>query len=434
MNYEALGISYTVFHVLVGSALLGVLGGVLGSFALLRRQSLLSDALAHAALPGVCFAFLLTGAREPVPLLVGALVSGLLGALLVLAVVRTSRIKEDTALGIVLSVFFGLGIVLLTYIQHQSPAGSQAGLDKFLFGQPAALTTKDLRVMGVLGAVVLGVVIILYKEFKLISFDTNFAGSLGRPTVLVEVILTGLLVVVIVIGLQTVGVVLMVATLITPAAAARQWTDRLSVMLVLAALIGAGSAAGGAIWSGFANVPTGPAIVLVASALLVVSLFVAPQRGIAWAWFRQRAFRVRIQTENLLKDLYELEERRGERTGGVNLADLMGMRGQRPGEIRSLVRRLRRRDFVESMDLERVRLNTVGRAEAEQVIRRHRLWELYLTERMALPSDHVHRDAEDIEHVMTGEMADRLAAQLGDPSVDPHGRAIPPDRDGGMAS
>jgi manganese/zinc/iron transport system permease protein len=218
------GLSFTARNVLIGATLLGALGGMLGSFALLRRQSLLGDALAQAALPGVCIAFLLTGSKSPLPLFTGALVAGLIGALLILATVRWSRIKEDSAIGIILSVFFGIGIVLLTYIQ-KLPEGNQSGLDKYLFGQAATLVEEDLKVMAILGGIVTLTVLAFYKELKLLSFDPGFGASLGLPMRRLEVLLTLLLVIVVVVGLQTVGVVLIVATLITPAAAARQWTD-----------------------------------------------------------------------------------------------------------------------------------------------------------------------------------------------------------------
>ncbi|MFP5284200.1 MAG: metal ABC transporter permease, partial [Thermoanaerobaculia bacterium] len=305
-------LTFTARNVLIGATLLGALGGTLGSFALLRRQSLLGDALAHAALPGVCIAYLVTGAKSPLPLFAGALAAGLLGSLLILATVRWSRIKEDSAIGIVLSVFFGFGIVLLTLIQ-KLPAGNQSGLDKYLFGQAATLVEDDLKVMAVLGAIVVAFILVFYKEFKLLSFDQEFGSSLGLPMRRLEVLLTLLLVVVVVVGLQTVGVVLIVATLITPAAAARQWTDRLGAMLLLSAGIGAAAGAAGSLVSAsMAKLPTGPVIVLVSSSVLIVSLLLAPRRGILWARLRERRVAARIRRENLLKDLYLLGERKAD--------------------------------------------------------------------------------------------------------------------------
>jgi len=326
-------LTFTARNVLIGATLLGALGGTLGSFALLRRQSLLGDALAHAALPGVCIAYLITGTKSPLPLFLGALIAGLLGSLLILATVRWSRIKEDSAIGIVLSVFFGIGIVLLTYIQ-KLPAGNQSGLDKFLFGQAATLVEDDLKVMAVLGAIVVAFVLIFYKEFKLLSFDREFGSSLGLPMRRMEVLLTLLLVVVVVVGLQTVGVVLIVATLITPAAAARQWTDRLGAMLLLSAGIGpTAGAAGSLVSASMAKLPTGPVIVLVSSSVLIVSLLLAPRRGILWARLRERQVAQRIRRENLLKDLYLLGERKADWETALTWPHLMGVRGQTGGEL-----------------------------------------------------------------------------------------------------
>lgn len=418
-------LGFTVRNVLVGASLLGVVGGVMGCFALLRRQSLLGDALAHAALPGVCLAYLLTHSKSPAPLFVGALVAGALGSLLILAVVRYSRVKEDSAIGIVLSVFFAAGIVLLTYIQ-KLPYGNQSGLDKFLFGQAATLMPQDIQAMAVLGVLVLLVVAIFFKELELLCFDREFGASLGLPIRRFEIVLTLLLVVVVVVGLQTVGVVLMVATLVTPAAAARQWTDKLATMLLLAALVGGGSGATGALLSAsIPRLPTGPVIVLCSSAVLVISLLFAPSRGLAWAWLRHRRMVERIRRENLLKDLYVWGERRGgEWRRPVPWALLMGTRGQTAAQLEGLARRLSVRQLM-SHDNAGIHLSDEGLAAAEAMVRKHRLWELYLTRRLELASDHVHRDADAMEHTLSDEALAEIDALLGHPALDPHGQPIP---------
>lgn len=422
------GLSYSARNVLIGATLLGALGGLLGSFALLRRQSLLGDALAHAALPGVCLAFLLTGSKSPLPLFAGALLAGLLGSLLILATVRWSRIKEDSAIGIVLSVFFGVGIVLLTAIQ-KLPAGNQSGLDKFLFGQAATLVEEDLKVMAVLGAVVLAVVLALFKEMKLLAFDPGFGASLGLPMRRLEILMTLLLVVVVVVGLQTVGVVLIVATLITPAAAARQWTDRLGTMVALSSAIGAAAGVAGSLASSLVpRLPTGPVIVLVSSTVLIVSLLFAPRRGLLWAMLRERQVADRIRCENLLKDLYLQAERQADQGGDRDAFQsrplLMGVRGQSGAELDRSARPLLAAGLAERQG-DDLRLTPAGREAAESVVRKHRLWEVYLTRRLELPSDHVHRDAEAMEHALTDEAVAEIEELLGFPEVDPHGRPIP---------
>ncbi|MEM6793905.1 MAG: iron chelate uptake ABC transporter family permease subunit [Acidobacteriota bacterium] len=417
-------LSFTARNVLAGASLLGVLAGVMGCYAFLRRQSLLGDALAHAALPGVCLGFLLTGAKTPLPLFAGALVAGLLGALVILLVVRFSRLSEDTAIGMVLSVFFGLGIVLLTYIQ-KLPWGNQSGLDKYLFGQAATLMPRDIQLMAVLAAIVLGTVALFYKEFKILCFDPDYAASLGFPMRRLEVLLTLLLVVVVVVGLQTVGVILIVATLVMPAAAARQWTERMATMMALAALFGGGAGAAGALASAaVAKLPTGPIIVLISSAILIASLALAPRRGLLWARLEDVRLVRRILSENLLKDLYVYGERAGELETAVATPELMGIRGQSAGQLARVARRLRRRGLVERSSAG-WRLSALGIEAARRIVRKHRLWELYLTRQLELAADHVHRDADAMEHTLSDEAVAHLEEALGYPSVDPHGQPIP---------
>ncbi len=279
---------YTLRNVALGSALLGIVSGALGTFAVLRRQGLLGDALAHAALPGICLAFMITGEKTPILLMLGAAVTGWLGTLTLMYIIRHTALDEDAALGIVLSVFFGFGIVLLTLLQRSGNA-NQAGLDKYLFGQAATLVAENVTTMAILGTLALSVVFILYKEFKLITFDPSFAASIGFGASWVSVLLTFLIVIAIVIGLQTVGVVLMAAMLIGPAAAARQWTNRLDHMIMLSAAFGALSGVGGALVSiSESGLPTGPMIILVLTLFVILSFTFGSARGLFWEWLHNR--------------------------------------------------------------------------------------------------------------------------------------------------
>lgn len=278
---------YTLRTVALGAVLLGAVSGVLGSFALLRRQSLLGDAISHAALPGVVLAFLITRSKSPLVLLLGALAAGWLGVLIMQFLQRRTRISQDSALGLVLSVFFGFGMMLLTFTQSL-PDARQAGLNKFLFGQAATLLTSDVLVMAGLTALALLLVALFWKEFKLVSFDAEYAASLGLPSGRLDLLLNALLVVAIVTGLQAVGVVLMSALVVAPAAAARQWTDRLSVMAGLAAGFGALAGLSGALASAaIPGLPTGPAVVLAAGTLVLFSMLFAPNRGLVSAAVRR---------------------------------------------------------------------------------------------------------------------------------------------------
>lgn len=266
--------------ILLGSMLLGIGGGVIGSFAYLRKQALMGDALSHAALPGVCIAFMLSGSKSIGLFLIGAAVAGVAATYGIGFMTRHSRIKPDAALAIVLSVFFGLGIVLLTRIQH-SGSGNQSGLDKFLFGQAASMVRSDVITMAVISTVLIGACALLFKEFKLLSFDPGFARGIGYPTALLDQLVMLLLVVAVVAGIQAVGVVLMAALLITPAVSARYWTEKLGVMVVLSGLFGALSGIAGTwISASGNNLPTGPLTVLACTAIFGISVVAAPKRGI----------------------------------------------------------------------------------------------------------------------------------------------------------
>lgn len=286
---------YTLRTVALGAAVIGIVAGALGSFAVLRRQSLVGDAMSHAALPGIGIAYLLTDRKDNLVLLTGAAIAGWLATLAVMGIVRGSRVKFDSALGLVLSVFFGFGLMVLTYIQRQSGA-SQAGLDKFLFGQAATLIQDEVRNMAIVGAIALAILLLFWKSFKLLSFDSDFAATIGYPVRVLDVVLTTLIVVAIVIGLQAVGVVLMSAMIVAPAAAARQWTNRLGIMVILAALFGALAGVTGATLSSTqTHLPTGPTIVVCVSAIVIFSLLFAPNRGLVWAWFARRRKREELR-------------------------------------------------------------------------------------------------------------------------------------------
>lgn len=266
--------------ILFGSILLGISSGVIGCFAYLRKQSLMGDALSHAALPGVCLAFILTGVKSIFFFLIGAVVSGILATISIGFITRQTRIKQDSALGIILTVFFGIGIVLLTQIQH-SASGNQSGLDKFLFGQAASMISTDVFTMGGICLFIIGMSFLFYKEFKLLSFDPGFAKGIGLPITILDQLIMLLMVIAVVIGIQAVGVVLMAALLITPAVSARYWTEKLHVMIILAGMFGAISGFIGTVISTWANnLPTGPLIVLAATSIFVISVIFAPNRGV----------------------------------------------------------------------------------------------------------------------------------------------------------
>ena len=317
---------YTLRTVAIGGSLLGVVSGVLGCFAVLRQQSLMGDALSHAALPGVAIAFLIAG-RELGFLLVGAGIASWLGVHFISTVTETTRIKQDTAMGIVLAAWFAAGIALLAYIQAR-PDASQAGLDSFIFGQAAAIVERDVRLIAIVGLVVFIVMTLFWKEFKLITFDMEFAGANGFRVNLFSMMLSTLIVVAIVLGLQLAGVILMVGMLIAPGIAARQWTNKLTQMVVLAAIFGAFSGGTGAIISAVdTDIPTGPMIIVVSFLIVVLSIGFAPGRGLVWSLLRQRGDRKRFAAQTVLNDIFHYAYDHGSMETAVPESFLSGVSG-----------------------------------------------------------------------------------------------------------
>jgi manganese/zinc/iron transport system permease protein len=356
---------YTLRTVALGAAILGVVSGMLGSFAVLRKQSLLGDAISHAALPGIVISFLLTRSREPVVLMLGALIAGWLATLFMLNITRTTRIKDDSALGLVLSVFFGLGLMLLTFTQRL-PDATQAGLDKFLFGQAATLLQRDVITMGVIGLIALALLVAFWKEFKLVTFDPEFAASLGFPVRVLDVVLTTLLVIAIVIGLQTVGVVLMSAMIVAPAAAARQWTDKLSRMVLLGGLFGALAGVSGTLISSSAErLPTGPVIVLCISVIVLFSMLFATNRGLLWNWIRARQNRHKLRARAVLADLNTLAMQHPDQAHGHSTAVLRAM-STNPEGVSYALQQLQERGHAQELSHDVWALTDEGLVQAQK--------------------------------------------------------------------
>jgi manganese/zinc/iron transport system permease protein len=293
--------------ILWGSMLLGLCSGVIGSFAYLRKQSLMGDALSHAALPGVCLAFMLTGTKSTLWFVVGALISGLIATWSIGWITRHSKVKQDAALGIILSVFFGFGIVLLTQIQH-SASGNQSGLDKFLFGQAASMVMSDVYTMVGISTLLIILCTLFFKELKLVCFDPGFAKGLGFPVSLLDQFIMAMIAVAVVVGIQAVGVVLMAAMLITPAVAARYWTEKLSTMVILSGIFGALSGILGTMLSTLGNsLPTGPLSVLAATALFLVSIVAGPKRGLLSKLLVRRSVKLEAERKQAVVPLERRE-------------------------------------------------------------------------------------------------------------------------------
>ena len=315
--------SYTTQMVLLGTALLGLASGIAGTFAVLRKESLIGDGLSHAALPGVVIAFLLTGIKDIEVLITGAALSSITAAWLITITVENSKIKFDGALATILSAFFGLGMVLLTYVQSLNNAG-QAGLSKFIFGQAATILARDVYITSAAALIIIVLTALFWKELKLISFDVEYAKTLQIPVTFTLILYRALLIMTIIIGIQSVGAILISSLLIAPAVGARQWTNKLGTMCILAGFFGMVSAIGGTIWSTTVQkLPTGPAIIVILSVIVLLSLIFAPNRGILWQYRKNKQSKqallsetARISPSDLQQKIYRAE--RGQpRIGGA---------------------------------------------------------------------------------------------------------------------
>lgn len=398
--------------VTLGTTLLGSASGLLGTFILLRKKALVSDALSHACLPGLVAAFLIANGfgfsgKSLSWLLAGAAFSSLLAVLFIQLVIRFSRLKDDAAIAVVLSVSFGLGIALMSVAQSVS-SGNQGGLAHFIYGQTAAMQFHDALVMGgvtLFAAVVLG---LLSKELCLVAFDEDFARLQGKPIAVLDFFLLGLTVLVTVVGLQAVGLILMIALLVIPAAAARFWTERLKIMVWISLGFGAVSGYLGSIASALLpRFPAGSVIVLVSGVLFLLSFLFAPKRGWIAAMVQNFRTRLFITQDHILRGFFEEMEfnadlktlkmhtffKHATRLDRVCLY-LLQWRGQ--------VRR----------ELDAWSLTDAGTAQAKRLTRNHRLWEEFLIHYADLAASHVDRSADMVEHSLSPDVVEILEKAL----------------------
>jgi ABC-type Mn2+/Zn2+ transport system permease subunit/Mn-dependent DtxR family transcriptional regulator len=424
-------------YALAGVILLGVTCGLLGSFIVVRKMALVGDTLSHAVLPGVALGFLWHQTKDPFAIFVGATIAGLVGTAIVGWIKQTTRLKEDAALGLVLASFFAIGICLVTMIQRL-PTGNKSGIDKFLFGQAAALSAGDVRLMAVVTILSFATITLFYKECLVASFDPGFARTAGFSTRLIHQGIMLLLAFSIVIALQAVGVVLVSAMLITPAAAAYLLTDRMHVMLILAAIFGIVAGVLGAFFSFLGNnLPTGPFMVLGASAVFATAFLFGPRHGVVVRWWKRKSRTNRVRRENTLKSIYRVLEDRNFQGEGVSLRELAELRHESLEQAREQSQELRRDSLATTHEDGNIVLLTPGGWQrACEIVRNHRLWELYLTNAAEYAADHVHEDADKIEHVLGMEIVRDLERRLQFAKRDPHGKLIPglediyPDRAG----
>ena len=396
MLFDALflQLGYNASLVAVGAALLGAASGITGTFLFLRKRALVSDAVSHATLPGVCVAFLVMVAlggegRNLAGLLIGSAVSAGIGLWCMNWLTRNTRLAEDAAIGAVLSVFFGFGIVLLTVIQTLG-VGRQAGLEGFLLGSTAGMLMSDAMVIAGGGAAVLLVILLARRPMTMVAFDPEYAAARGLPVGKIDMLMMGLVMAVTVVGLKVVGLILIVALLIIPAVTARFWTERAEHVVALAGVLGAVAAYVGAALSASApNLPTGPIIVLMSFALFALSLLVAPSRGVLAAVLRHQRFQRRVHI----------------RQGLLALAQEQTI--YEPLTLRLLARAgLARADGVAT---------TTGRARAAKALRDERRWDILRRDQAQEAAAALYDGLREIETVLTADQIAEIDRKIGTP-------------------
>lgn len=426
----------------LGSMLMCVGAAMVGVLVFLRRQSLLGESLSHAAYPGVILGVIVAGVFQindqqdfslAILVMVGATLTALLGLWCIYLMERYLRVRSDSALCFILSAFFGIGLTLASHVQFSfSSLYRQAQI--YLYGQAATMTDIHIWIYGILAVLITLIILLMYKEIKTITFSRDYAKSLGMPVKTIDAIIFILIVLAVVIGIRSVGVVLMSAMLISPAAAARQYTNRFSVMLSIAAFFG--------IVSGFLgnylsvttsdyiaqlypssrlSLPTGPMIVLVASIICLLSLLFAPERGMILRILRIANFRYRCICENLLKAIWRFSS-----NGPVLFEQIAKRQSISKTYLRFILWRLVRNGWVRKDGPNIYSLTNDGEVWASKIVRLHRLWEVYLVDYLGMGSEKVHMNAEEMEHIITPELEAKLTLLLKDPKRDPHHQPIPP--------
>ena len=421
--------------VVLGSVLMGMSCGLIGSYVVTRRLSLFGDTLSHAVLPGIAVGFIWAGEKNNLALLVGATIAGLLGISCLSILKKFTKVRDDSSLGIVLSAFYAVGICLLTRIQKIGYE-DQSGLDSFMFGQASSLSSDDLTGIIVVLFLISLFIILNYKELLASGFDPEFSRSIGIPTEILQYGLWALIAFCVISSLQMVGVILVSALLVIPAASASLLATRMISYLMLACLLGAIAGFGGVFISFLGErLPTGPLIVIVSGVLFVVILFCRPEKGLLVQWIHSRSEKIRIARENSLKAAFQIIEKKGFEDTLISAQEMMRKRGMSSAAIESEIENLCKADLASKVLLQgtekrlpnqtRFTLTPSGWEYACRIVRNHRLWELYLTNEAQYEPDHVHEDAEKIEHVIGEETVRQIERLLKNPRKDPHGKLIP---------
>ena len=414
----------SVAWVVIGITLLGIGSAYVGTFSFLDKKALLGDAISHSVLPGICLGFILAGEKNPLYIVTGAFLAGGVATFLSSWLKKNTKLSEDSIIATILSVFFGIGIVMLTALQ-KSGNPEIAGLNSFIFGNAIGISEFDLMIYGGLSLTIILILTIFLKEFRLMVFDPAFGRAIGFPMDAIRFLFNVLMILAVVIGIQAIGVVLMAALLITPGAAARFWTDRLNSLLILAALFSILSGILGTYISFvIPQMPTGPWVVVFLSMFALISFLISPKSGIIFRYLKRKNYLKKTHRDHLLKSLYKAME---EGQQGLTIDKIYELYPFQKKEIQQSIINLDKSGYIIT-NQDTINLSESGITEAMRIVRLHRLWELYLNESLKIAPDHVHESAEQMEHLLTPELEELLEKRLNFPTLDPHQETIPREK------
>lgn len=399
---------------LLASSMVGVMCGVLGCFIVLRNMSLIGDALAHAILPGVVFAFMLVG-YSALGFFTGAVLAGLFTAVGITWIQHNAKTKNDAAIGIVFTAMFSIGVMGISAISRGD--GVHLDLKDFLFGNVLGVANSDLYITAAVTIYVILSVAVFYRYLFVSTFQPVIAQTMGISVKLIHYFLMLLLSFAVVASLQTVGVILVVAMLITPASTALLLSNRLKWVLIISAFFGLLSAIIGFILAVIFETTPGPAMAVTATFFYLLAVFFAPERGLLFRAYRNRLLKRKIQLEDCIKQAYRLQIK-----NQLTQNNLLNNLGFGKSVLLKHIRQLQSKGF---MLADQLKLSEKGIKEAKRLVRAHRLWETYLVDKIGLTTEQIHEEAEKYEHLLTDDILDQVDQTLGFPTIDPHGSPIP---------
>ena len=413
-----------VLSILIGSALIGALCAFVGVFNLLLKRPLIADSIAHATLPGIALGFLLFNEKNILFLFLGACITSMLSILYSDWLKRKSKLKNDSIMAIGLSTFFSIGLCLVSYVQNQN-SGQQTGLENYLFGNASSLNSLEIIYAAVILSILILVFIVFYKRFQLVLFNTEYAESIGINSRFYLFIISLFTVLAIALSIKAMGIVLASALLISPALALRYWRTNFVWLFILASISGAVVASFGAYLSyAYANTPTGSAIVLSLFLLVAFSVAFGNSGGMVKEYYQQYLRKRNIIAENALKSFYYCDEIHKDQNIIFTIEQLQLNDRIANEELKKGLAILSRKKAIIKHP-NGFQLTPSGWEKSLSLVRRHRLWELYLSKKLNLDALHVHQDAEMAEHLINEKIEAELKRYLDNPDTDPHNQIIP---------